>query len=118
MSDGEGSFRTKYSFTQEESDELSNLFSMLQKEISSRDNFPDKTRIKLLEKLEEIILYFEPEVGKLDVFWSFIGRAEIAFKVYTKDAVPESLKEFAKVIWKVQCREEGRPPDSKPPIIF
>jgi hypothetical protein len=118
MTDGESSLQKKYSFTREEYEKVLNLFSVLQYDISSAGNLPDKTRTKVLGKLEEMILYFEISVNNLDVFWSFIGRSEIAFKVYGENIIPDSLKELAKTIWKVQCREEGRPSNSTPPILF
>lgn len=118
MAIGESSFPKNYTFTREEYEKVLGLFSILQKDITSTVNLPDKTRIKLLQKLEEVILYFETNVKNLDVFWSFIGRSEIAFRVYKNNEIPDSFRELAKIIWHVQCREEGRPPNSTPPILF
>ncbi len=118
MTERENSLQKNYSFTQREYEKILNLFTILQKNISSAENLPDKTRTKVLEKLEGMILYFEIRVNNLDVFWSFISRSEIAFKVYEKSRIPDSLKELTRTIWQVQCREEGRPPNSSPPIIF
>lgn len=105
-----------YTFIQNEYEQLISLFTTLQKEISAAQNLPDLTRSKLYEKLEETILYTEICVDALDIFWSFIARAEIAYKVYENGKIPDSLIKFAKIIWQVQCREEGRPPNSTPPI--
>ncbi len=105
-----------YTFMQNEYEQVLSLFTKLQKEITAARNLPDLTRSKLFEKLEEMILNMELIVDNLDSFWSFIARAEIAYKVYEKGIIPPSLKDFAKIIWQVQCREEGRPPNSTPPI--
>ncbi len=105
-----------YTFLQNEYEQILRLFTSLQKEITSARNLPDLSRSKLYEKLEETILHMEICVDNLDIFWSFIARAEIAYKVYEKGEIPQSLKNFAKIIWQVQCREEGRPPNSTPPI--
>ncbi|HKB85019.1 MAG TPA: hypothetical protein VKD08_02530 [Ignavibacteriaceae bacterium] len=118
MNGGENSLRQNYSFTQREFEKILNMFSVLQKDITSARNLPDKTRTKLFEKLEEMILQFDISMNNLDVFWAFIGRTGIAYKVYEKGIVPESLIEFTKTIWQIQCREEGRPPQSDPPIKF
>ncbi len=118
MNGGENSLRNNYSFTQREFEKILNLFSVLQKEITSAGNLPDKTRTKLFEKLEEMILQFDISMNNLDIFWSFIGRTGIAYKVYENGIVPESLKEFTNTIWQIQCREEDRPPGSDPPIRF
>ena len=105
-----------YKFTQHEYEQILSLFTNLQKEISNALDIPDMTRAKLYEKLEETILHMEMTVYELDKFWSFIARAEIAYKVYENGKIPAALKNFAKIIWQVQCREEGRPPNSTPPI--
>ncbi len=106
----------QYTFKQNEYEQVISLFTNLQKEISAAPNLPDLTRSKLYEKLEETILYTEITVEALDIYWSFIARAEIAYKVYEDGIIPETLISFAKIIWQVQCREEGRPPNSTPPI--
>lgn len=105
-----------YTFLQSEYEQALRLFTSLQKEITSARNLPDVTRSKLYEKLEETILHMEIEVENLDIFWSFIARAEIAYKVYEGGKIPLPLKNFAKLIWQVQCRDEGRPLNSTPPI--
>ncbi len=106
----------QYSFMQNESDQVLRLFNNLQKAITEARNLPDLTRSKLYEKLEETILHMEISVDNLDKFWSFIARAEIAYKVYENGSIPQALKDFAKIIWQVQCRAEGRPLNSSPPI--
>ncbi len=106
----------QYNFQQSEYEQVLRLFTNLQKEITKALNLPDLTRAKLYEKLEETILKMEIRVESLDIFWSFIARAEIAYKVYENGKIPQSLKNFAKLIWQVQCREEGRPLNSTPPI--
>ena len=105
-----------YTFIQDEYELALKLFSNLQKEITSARNFPDQTRSKIFEKLEDMILHMDLCVDDLDTFWSFIARAEIAYKVYECGVIPQALKNFADLIWKVQCRVEGRPPNSTPPI--
>ncbi len=118
MNTGENSIRKNYFFTQKEFEKILNMFSVLQKDITSARNLPDKTRTKLFEKLEEMILHFDITMNNLDIFWSFIGRTGIAYKVYEESIIPESLKEFTNTIWQIQCREEGRPPQADPPIKF
>jgi hypothetical protein len=118
MKHGENSFRKNYIFNSEEYQEILQLLPVLQKDISSVPDLPDRTRIKLLEKLEDIIIKLDTCMQNLDVFWSFIGRTEIALKVYGQNRVPESIKNFTKTIWKVQCRGEGRPLDAVPPVLF
>ncbi len=113
---GENTNQKIYSFTDDEFEKLQSLFSVLQNDISSAEAFPEKTGIKLLEKLEEIILHSERNMNDLDSLWSFIGRTEIAFRVYGKNNIPDALKEMLKIIWKVQCRVEGRAQNSLPPI--
>lgn len=115
---GECLYRKNYCFTDSEFEKLQILFSEVQNDITSSKIFPYKTKLKLLEKLEEIILQIERSMENLDSLWSFIGRIEIAFKVYGRNKIPDALKDLVKVTWQVQCRAEGREPDSLPPIIL
>ncbi len=118
MNNGVPSVKKNYTFSKTEYENILELFSVLQKDISAAQNLPEKTRSKLFEKLEEMIMETEISVVTLDIFWSFIARLEIAFKVYEKGWIPVSLREFAGIIWKVQCRTEGRPLNAVPPILF
>lgn len=118
MNNGVPSIQKIYTFSKAEYEEILELFSILQKEISAAQDLPEKTRSKLFEKLDEMILGAEISVMNLDVFWSFIARTEIAFRVFENGRIPLSLKEFAGIIWKAQCKTEGRPLNAVPPILF
>jgi hypothetical protein len=118
MNTGAPSLQKSYTFSKAEYESILELFSILQKVISSAQNMPDKTKSKLFEKLGEMILFSELSVNNLDVFWSFIARTEIAFKIYERSRIPDSLKRLTMTIWRVQCRVEGRPVNSAPPILF
>ncbi|HSD64660.1 MAG TPA: hypothetical protein VLB50_12725 [Ignavibacteriaceae bacterium] len=118
MVNGESSFREKYLFSEAEHKKLQSILADLQEITTSSRSLPDKTKLKLLEKLKELISNEEKEYNNLDDFWSIIGRTEIAFRVYDENQIPDKLKEMVKLIWKVQCRNEGRSPDSPPPIII
>ncbi len=85
-----------YTFIQDEYELALKLFSNLQKEITSARNFPDQTRSKIFEKLEDMILQMDLCVDDLDTFWSFIARAEIAYKVYEGGIIPQALKELCR----------------------
>jgi hypothetical protein len=114
----EASTKKNYSFSKVEYERILELFSILQKEINSAGDLPYKTRLKLFEKLDQIILYIETSLENLDMLWSFIAMSEIAFKIYERTRIPEALKELTSITWLVQCREEGRPLNSSPPITF
>jgi len=118
MHNGEISIRKNYTFSKTEYETVLELFSIIQKDLASAQNLPHKSRLKLFEKLEQLILYFEIRLDNLDLLWSFIAMTEIAFKIYERTRIPESLKELTTIIWLVQCREEGRPLNSTPPITF
>lgn len=118
MRNGESPIRKNYVFSRTEYEKVLELFSFIQKEIYSAQNLPHKARLKLIEKLEQMILNFEINLDNLDLFWSFIAMTEIAFKIYERTRIPESLKELTNTIWLIQCREEGRPLNSTPPITF
>ena len=118
MNNGATSIQKSYTFSTAEYENILELFSALQKEISIARHLPQTTRSKLFEKLEEMIISSGISVNNMDVFWSFIARTEIAFKVFEANRVPEQLIELAGIIWKVQCRAEGRPDDSALPIVF
>lgn len=115
MSTGERSFRRKYSFTGSEYYKMKRILSDLYDEVSSA-GFPQKTKTKLFEMLGKLITNTEKDYNNLDNFWSIISRIEIACRVYGHNIFPGNLKELLKLIWKVQCRTEGKPPDSSPPI--
>jgi hypothetical protein len=118
MHSGETSIRKNYAFSKTEYEKVLELFSIIQKELTSAGNLPHKTRLKLFEKLEQLIVYFEIRLDNLDLLWSFIAMTEIAFKIYERTRIPESLKELTNTVWLVQCRVEGRPLNSTPPITF
>lgn len=114
----EASAKKNYSFSKTEYERILELFSILQKEINSAGDLPYKTRLKLFEKLDQIILFIETSLDNLDMLWSFIAMSEIAFKIYVRTRIPEALKELTDITWQVQCRDEGRPLNSPPPITF
>ena len=116
MSGRESPHHQNYLFEDSEAIRIQILLSDLHNVISSSSTLPEKTKLKLLEKIEEILKHFTTNYKNLDIFWSFIGRAEIAFKVYEKTKVPNTLKELLEIIWNVQCRTEGRSSESSPPI--
>jgi hypothetical protein len=118
MTNRESSLRKKYSFTFDESKRLLNLFPSLRNDVSNTASLPEKTRTKLLGKLDEIIETFDLKMQNLDIFWSFIGWMEIAFRVYGRNSIPAELKQMMRIIWLVQCRTEGRSQNSLPPIIL
>lgn len=118
MVNGESSFREKYLFSEAEHKKLQSILLELQEITTSSGSLPDNTKMKLLEKLKELISNEGKEYNNLDDFWSIIGRTEIAFRVYDGNKIPDKLKELLKIIWKVQCRTEGRSPNSSPPIIL
>ncbi len=114
----EASIQKNYSFSKTEYERILELFSIMQKEINSAGDLPYKTRLKLFEKLDQIIQYIETSLENLDMLWSFIAMSEIAFKIYERTRIPEALKELTNITWRVQCRDEGRPLNTPPPITF
>jgi hypothetical protein len=115
MSTGERSFRRKYSFTEPEYYILKRILSDLYDEVSSA-GFPQKTKTKLFEMLGKLITNTEKDYTNLDNFWTIISRIEIAYRVYGHNMIPRNLKELLKLIWRVQCRTEGKSAESSPPV--